>query len=203
LFNRARLKGNDLMRTARSYRPRVEELESIALLSVGGTGPASALVSASRHPSSHHHLLGSASGTWTAQPGIPDVGETQNLVGNGKLHGLGEVQVQGSLHLTGFIRFGNAEGTLTLTNPHGSVTLALTGPTQPGFSGPPQSFTFTIASGTGCYQGWQDSGQLNFRNRSRVDGETRTAGIEPRSYFPDASVDPTNGTSLSANSDRA
>jgi hypothetical protein len=149
------------MKMARSCRPHLEGLESMTLLSVGGAGPVSALVSTSRHPSTQHHLAGSASGTWTAQPGIPDVGKTQSLVGNGKVKGLGEVQVQGSLHLTGFIQSGHADGTLVLTNPHGSVTLALTGPTQPGFSGPPRSFTFTIASGTGRYQGWQGSGQVS------------------------------------------
>jgi hypothetical protein len=156
------------MKTARSCRPHVEELESIALLSVGGAGPASAIVSASRNPTTQHHLAGSASGTWTAQSSNPDVGATQDLVGNGKLKGLGEVQVQGSLHLTGFIQSGHAEGTLALTNSHGSVTLVLTGPTQPGFSGPPKSFTFTIASGTGRYKGWQGSGQLNFQETSAV-----------------------------------
>jgi len=36
------------------------------------------------------------------------------------------------------------------------------------------------------------------RNRSRVDGDKRTEVIEPRSDYPDASVDPTNGTSLGA-----
>ncbi len=154
------------MKMARSYRPHVEELESLALLSVGGTGPDSALVSASRHPSTHHHLAGSASGTWTTQLGIPDVGATQDLVGIGKLKGLGDVQIQGSLHLTGFIRFGQADGTLAVTNSHGSVMLALSGPTQPGFSGPPQSFKFTIASGTGRYQGWHGSGTLNFHETS-------------------------------------
>ena len=156
------------MKTARSCRPHLEELESIALLSVGGAGPASAIVSTSRHPSTHHHLVGSARGTWTAQFSIPDVGATQILVGNGKLKGLGKVQLQGSLHLTGFIQSGHADGTLVLTNSHGSVTLALTGPTQPGFSGPPQSFMFTIASGTGRYQGWQGSGGVNFEETSAM-----------------------------------
>jgi hypothetical protein len=31
-------------------------------------------------------------------------------------------------------------------------------------------------------------------NRLRADGEKRTDSIGPRGYFPDASVDPTNGT---------
>ena len=156
------------MKTARSCRPHIEELESIALLSVGAAGPASAIVSASRHQSPHHHLAGSASGTWTAQLGNPDVGVTQYLVGNGKLKGLGDVQVQGSLHLTGFIQFGHADGTLALTNSHESVTLALTGPTQPGFSGPPQSFMFTIASGNGRCKGWHGSGQLDFHETAAM-----------------------------------
>ena len=156
------------MKRTRSRRPHVEELESIALLSVGATGPVSAIVSASRHRSSHHHLAGSASGTWTTQPGIPDVGATQDLVGIGKLKGLGHVHVQGSLHLAGFIQSGHADGTIDLTNTHGSVTLALTGPTQTGFSGPPKSFTYTIASRTGLYQGWHGSGQLNFHETSSM-----------------------------------
>jgi hypothetical protein len=151
------------MKTARSCRPVVEGLEPIALLSAGGTGPASAIVSANRQRSAHHHLVGSVSGTWTPQPSIPDTGAIQDLVGNGNLKGLGIVSVQGSLHMPGFILSGHAEGTLTLTNRHGSVTLELTGPTQPGFSGPPGSFAYTITSGTGRYHGRQDSGQLTFQ----------------------------------------
>jgi hypothetical protein len=156
------------MKTARSCRPRVEELESIALLSTGVSGPISAIVSARRNASTQHHLTGSARGVWTEQRGIPDTGATQDLAGNGKFKGLGDVQVQGALQLLGNVYTGHAYGTLTLTNYHGSVTLTLTGPSQPGFSGPPQSFTFTIASGTGRYKGWQGSGQIDFQESSAM-----------------------------------
>src|SRR3954451_23734097 len=37
-------------------------------------------------------------------------------------------------------------------------------------------------------------GPLTDCNCSRAESDKRTEGIEPRSYFPDASVDPTNGT---------
>ena len=40
-------------------------------------------------------------------------------------------------------------------------------------------------------------GHLGQCSRSRVEGDKRTEGIELRSYFPGASVDQTNGTSLS------
>ena len=36
-----------------------------------------------------------------------------------------------------------------------------------------------------------ESPKLVASNRSRVEGDKRTEGIEPRSYFPDASVDHT------------
>jgi hypothetical protein len=163
------------MKSARSCRPQVEGLELIALLSAGGTGPASAIVSASRHGSKHHHLVGSVSGTWTSEPSIPDTGEIQNLVGNGNLKGLGVVRVQGSLHMPGFIQSGHAEGTLKLTNRPGSVTLALTGPTQPDFSSPPGSFAYTITSGTGRYQGRQGSGQLTFHETAAMTFTVRFA----------------------------
>jgi hypothetical protein len=98
-------------------------------------------------------LQGTITGTWARAPGIPDVGGQQGLAGTGTLKTLGTVAAMGTIHTPGFIRAGHATGTLTLTNARGTVTLQLTGPEQPGFSPPPNSFTYQIVSGSGAYAG--------------------------------------------------
>jgi hypothetical protein len=69
---------------------------------------------------------------------------------------------RGSLAGTGFIAEGHATGTLTLTNARGSVTLALTGPSQDGFS-PPGSgaYTFAVRGGTGSYARTVGTGEVD------------------------------------------
>jgi hypothetical protein len=100
----------------------------------------------------HHQNLalnGQVTGTWSAHPANPDIGPIQTLTGSGTVRPLGHVQAHATLHLTGFIASGHATGTLTLASRRGSVTLALVGATQPGFSGAPTTWSYTIVQGSG------------------------------------------------------
>ncbi len=110
----------------------------------------------------HHHLAGQGSGTFTQGFANPDVGGGTALTGAGNFKGLGDVTIDGTLHAVGFLANGHATGTVTFSNAQGSVTLALTGPQQPGFSPLPTKFHYQIISGTGAYANWQDQGTLVF-----------------------------------------
>lgn len=103
-------------------------------------------------------LSGEVRGTWTQRPQAPDVGGAYDLSGNGTVSPLGPVQAAGSLHSPGMIAHGQTTGTFTLTSPKGTLTLALSGPAQPGFSAPPTSLTFTVTGGTGTYTGEHGTG---------------------------------------------
>jgi hypothetical protein len=107
-------------------------------------------------------LLGTVSGTWTTKPTLPDVGGDQVLMGTGDVAPLGAVQMSGELHTPGFIDMGESGGTVTLSNADGSVTLQLVGLPQPGFSGPPSYFHYTITGGAGKYAGLTGSGTVAF-----------------------------------------
>jgi hypothetical protein len=111
-------------------------------------------------------LTGQVSGTWTPEFTLPDVGAMQGLTGPGKVKPLDAVQANGTLNLPGFVAQGEATGTLTLTNRRGSVTLALVGPPQPGFSGPPSSFHYTVAGATGAFAHATGSGTADFTETS-------------------------------------
>ena len=148
-----------MKRSAR--RPQVEALENKAPLSAVGMmaipHETTAIVS-QRVPRHHIALNGTVSGSWTLNPGIPDVGSSQTLTGSGTVKPLGLVSANGTLHLTGFVAVGRATGTLTLANTLGSVTLQLTGTSQHGFSGPPRQLTFKIIAASGQYAGDFDFG---------------------------------------------
>ena len=165
------------MTRARRCRPQVEPLEERTVPSAVH-GPAHAAPVAHHHHVKHRHhhapqpappgqglgqvLSGQVSGTWTTQPGLPDTGTEQTLTGAGTVQPLGPVQATGTLHTPGFILRGETTGTLTLSNANGSVTLRLVGPPQPGFSGPPPTFTYTVVGGTGAYAGASGTGTVAF-----------------------------------------
>jgi hypothetical protein len=160
------------MVTSRRWRPVVEPLDERTLPStmpgMGMTVPP--LIRVSHHSAHHLTLTGQVSGTWVRVFSNPDVGATQALTGSGTVKPLGNVQANGTLHLTGFVAQGEATGTLTLTTGRGRVTLALVGPPQPGFSGPPSSFHYTITGGTGRFAHATGSGTAGF---------TETSGMLP------------------------
>jgi hypothetical protein len=137
------------MKPSRRKRPQLEALEAMTLLSAA-MPQTTALVAASSHKL-HLALSGSIGGPSSSAVTNPDVGASFSLDGSGRVAPLGQVSSTGSLHLTGFIATGHATGTLTLRNAKGTVTLALTGPSQPGFSGPPSSLSYTVTGGTGLY----------------------------------------------------
>jgi hypothetical protein len=129
---------------------------------------------------SQHALAGNGSGTYTAShlwaaidpPVAPhgyatpmhvivgDIGVHYDFTGTADLARLGHVTVTGSALSLGNILTGHASGTLVFTNARGSVTVELTGPSQPGFAPLPTQFTYTVVSGTGAYQRLQDHGSL-------------------------------------------
>ena len=142
------------MRRRKEARPVLESMESKFLLSVQGVA-ATAMVAAMPLA-----LRGSAHGQFSEASSNPDTGHTFTLSGLGKAGMLGKVQFSGHFGTPGFIATGHAGGTLTLSNPKGSVTLDLQGPTRPGFSAPPSAFTYTVVSGTGAYASAHGGGQL-------------------------------------------
>jgi hypothetical protein len=63
------------------------------------------------------------------------------------------VRTAGTLHLAGFIRSGHDQGTLVLSNAHGSVNLKLTAKADAQQTSGSPDYQFTIVSGTGAFQG--------------------------------------------------
>jgi hypothetical protein len=152
------------MKSSRRFRPRLEQLEDRIALN---SSPTPLTLSTSPVPldhqahsaSAHTHLSGEVSGTWSAQPPPPDGGTTQSLTGTGQVAPLGTVQATGTLVTPGFVGTGQTTGTMTLTTASGSITIQLAGPPQPGFSGPPTRFHFTITGGTGSFAGATGQGR--------------------------------------------
>jgi hypothetical protein len=103
---------------------------------------------------------GQGKGTFTTA-GVPiDAGRDYLLTGTGNFLNLTNAKITGSVHSVGFILHGHAGGTITFTNAKGSVTLALVGPQQPGFSPLPTKFTYTVEKGTGAYAHMTGAGTL-------------------------------------------
>jgi hypothetical protein len=156
------------MTTKRYWRPEVESLEERTVLSAGLRLAPVALAPAAHHGHHARHVLaldGSVSGTWQKRFTLPDTGGDQVLTGSGAVAPLGPVRMSGELHTPGFISQGNTRGMVTLTNAKGSVTVQLVGPPQPGFSGPPSMFRYTIVGGTGRYAGASGSGRATFEEQ--------------------------------------
>src|SRR5690348_6015584 len=142
------------MTTKRYWRPEVEALEERTVLSTGLRLAPVPLLPVAHHGLPTRHVLaldGSVSGTWQKRFTLPDTGGDQVLTGSGRVAPLGQVRMRGELHTPGFISEGTTVGTITLTNAKGSVSVQLVGPRQPGFSGPPSTFHYTIVGGTGQY----------------------------------------------------
>jgi hypothetical protein len=141
----------------------LEELGARVLPSAAPLTPlpsaTSALVSQAQ-PIIYHPLAGHGSGSYSADAIQSGAGITYNLRGTADLAALGHVSVTGWVHSVGFLRVGQADGELTFTNNHGSVTVRLVGPEQPGFAALPQQFSYRIVSATGAYKHLQDHGSL-------------------------------------------
>ncbi len=121
----------------RAHAPRVAEVRQIG---INGT------------------IQGTAQGPQGLVPA--DSGVKLDLSGSGRLWRLGRTTLSGSLHGPGYIDQGHAEGTLTLTTPRGTETLALRGPNEPGNSPLPSVFSYTIAHATGSLRNQAGSGTV-------------------------------------------
>jgi hypothetical protein len=83
-----------------------------------------------------------------------------HFTGDGSVEGMGAVQMQIDVYGVGFNNNGTAHGTITLTNAKGSVTVQITGPSQPKLSPLPSWFQYKIVQATGAYRGMTDSGTI-------------------------------------------
>lgn len=101
---------------------------------------------------SYLFLNGTAHGKFMREPGIPDVGSSFVLYGNGRLTPLGASRVGGTFHGTGFVAHGQSTAQLTLSDARGSVTLSLEGPAQGGFADPTSgTYNFSVVKGTHAF----------------------------------------------------
>jgi hypothetical protein len=141
-------------------RLQIEELgQRILPSATPGLLPLPAFTSVLAAPHAHA-LAGQGSGTYIGGSMVVDAGESAMLNGSAYLARLGHVTVTGTVAGLGFIVSGHAWGTLTFANARGSVTVALEGPLQSGFSPLPEQFSYTVVSGTGAYQHLHDHGSL-------------------------------------------
>jgi hypothetical protein len=136
-------------------KPDLERLEELALMAnlVPGAPHAAhaPLVEAAIPIPIIVGLNGHSQGTYTTHRKNPDTGTTYDLKTMGRFRGYGPATVTGKLQSTGFVANGRAFGTLEVVLPHGTLTLALTGPSQHGFSSLPTTFTYVITKGTGQF----------------------------------------------------
>jgi hypothetical protein len=107
-----------------------------------------------------HVLSGQGEGTFSTPAIQSGAGTDYSISGEGQFAALGQVVLHGGVHSVGFIQHGHAAGILTLTNSRGSLTLALRGPDQPGFSALPEQFSYIVTNGTGAYAHLSDQGTL-------------------------------------------
>jgi hypothetical protein len=142
------------MKSPSRCRPQLEVLEDRAL-------PSSVTV---HRPTPVHttpkpshplpvELWGSVSGTWTATPGYRNIGSIQTLTGQGTAFPLGLAKVSAKLTLPGNVRNGQVQGTLTLSNTQGSVSVQLVDTLRTGIKDSMLTLSYKITGGTGRYAG--------------------------------------------------
>ena len=158
--------GGCFMFRHRKSRPTVEGLESrLTLSQVSASQAVASILAAQAHPIK---LEGSVHGTVSIRLLNPDVGGSFTITSHGTLKSLGTVSANGMAEGTGFIAQGRAEGSLTIRNSKGSFAVLLEGPIQPGFTGLPSNFQYTISGGTGAYKGATGIGTADVRTRLPV-----------------------------------
>lgn len=81
-------------------------------------------------------LLGTLTGTLTAQASIPDVGRRYAVVATGTIKSLGRVSARGEAYGVGFINKGREHLALTLRAGSNRVTIDALSPEVPGFTSP-------------------------------------------------------------------
>src|SRR5262249_26228889 len=140
------MRDGDRKRRKRKRALGFETLESMTLLSgvwvpgVSGsaplvapaaTGSSTGMGSVQADASKPVAVNGPVRGVASFDRTLPDAGTTYTLGTIGRFSGLGHAVVSGTLHSVGFIAQGQATGALTLYAHQGSLSLQLTGPTQP------------------------------------------------------------------------
>jgi hypothetical protein len=118
----------------------VEELEPRTVLSAAGP----------RHLATT--LVGTLHGRYAPQPVPVGADPVYAFHGSGKIGGLGQVRLKGSVHGGGSPVPGGKAGKLTVANTHGTLTLLLEDPSPSGAVPLPSAFTFQVLHGTGAYQ---------------------------------------------------
>jgi hypothetical protein len=140
-----------LNRSRRKRPLEVEALESMVLLSTM-TSLNTPPVAATTIPLPIIvGLKGATRGTYSSDQKVPDAGTTYSVLTAGRFEHYGPAAVFGSLQTLGNIASGQASGTLHVIVPGGTLTLKLTGPSQPGMSSLPTEFSFVITGGTGKF----------------------------------------------------
>jgi hypothetical protein len=112
-----------------------------------GEGGESAVVAPKPHA---FGLKGTLTGAYTSPLNNPDA-RSYDFTGAGTAGALGTADISGTISPPGFIRSAPATGELTLTSATGSVTIDLTGHTQPGGSPLPEKMKYVVTSGTGAF----------------------------------------------------
>jgi hypothetical protein len=156
------------MNSSLRFQPRVESLEDRLPPSAAPLPPVLPPGPAAGHifPGLHRlPLNGQIIGNWAPMHSLPDTGLLQSLDGSGKVTPLSDdVHLTGQLTMPGFTLSGRATGEIKLSDAKGSVTIKLVGAMpQPGFSGPPTKFYYSIEGGTGKYAHAWGGGIVNFQ----------------------------------------
>jgi hypothetical protein len=127
------------------------------------------------------NLAGQAAGHYNSTQNPPDTGTKYKLNAIGTITPIGEAVVTGSFQTPGFIKGGQAKGTLTVVGTQGTLTLKLTaaGPIPPGSASAPASmgpivlqnnFTYQITRGTGIYSHAHGSGTVDIMTTPSLTG---------------------------------
>ncbi len=101
---------------------------------------------------SSHPLHGLGNAAYTGPAISIDAGAGFALTGAANLGALGQFHMKGAIQGVGLVESGRAMGEITLTNAHGTITLALHGRVQPAFSPIPVELVYSLTGGTGDFQ---------------------------------------------------
>jgi DNA/RNA endonuclease YhcR with UshA esterase domain len=115
------------------------------------------------------------SGRFTLATASATHAKTYTLQGSVQFGSGGFLAVSGSVTTVGN-KSGQATGKIVLSDPHGTLTLSLTGPTQSANAGVPATFTYKVLSGTGTFAHYSGTGTM------RV-SPTLFPGIDDRGNF--------------------
>jgi hypothetical protein len=157
------------MRFSRRHRPSFDALEAKALLSaVRPTLPVAAEVRAEQGVTRPMRTLtGTIRGRYQVEPGDPRIADepaVYRFSGRGSASPLGRVEASGAVFVGGFKPVGTPDnGTVTLRNARGSVTLQLEGPIQGTPPGEPIPIRAYVREGTGRFANLRGLGEGTLR----------------------------------------